>query len=479
MKLTTNNILLLVSISLSSAFLSVFIYATMINPVKKIYIEESVRAKRAAEKEILFSDQLNAVFRSATPTSFIETAANTKEAVVFVRSLQKIQDERFFSDSYAANTGSGVIISEDGYIATNYHVVEDATDVEVMLNNNKEYQAKVIGSDPNTDLALLKIEESALPFLIFGNSDSLQVGEWVMAVGNPFKLQSTVTAGIVSAKGRNINILENRGIESFIQTDAAVNPGNSGGALVNTRGQLMGINAAIISVSGGYEGFSFAIPANLAKKVMADLKKYGAVQRGWMGVELENVDSDKAKAASMDDVAGVYIARVSPGGAADDAGLKSGDIVINLQSNKVTSLPDFMEKLAQYRPGDKIRIEFLRKGLLYNTSAILRNQLNTTDYVAVRKDKILTDVGFELRELDSYERARNKSTGVKVVSVFRNSKIGRAKLESGFIITKINNQKVENVNQVVEFLEGRKGTVVVEGFYENYPGEFPYTFDLE
>lgn len=470
---------MLVAVSLSSAFLSVFIYATMVNPVKKIYIEESVRAKKAAEKEILFSDQLNAVFRSSTPTSFTEPAQQAIEAVVFIRSLQKIKDDRFFSDSYSADTGSGVIISEDGYIATNFHVVEGATDVEVMLNNNKEYKAKIVGTDPNTDLALLKIEEQALPFLIFGNSDSLQVGEWVMAVGNPFKLQSTVTAGIVSAKGRNINILENRGIESFIQTDAAVNPGNSGGALVNTRGQLMGINAAIISLSGGYEGFSFAIPANLAKKVISDLKMYGAVQRGWMGVELEKMDSEKAEEASMNEVKGVYIARVSPQGAADDAGIKGGDILITIQGETIDALPDFMEKLAQYRPGDKIRIEFMRDGQLYNTKAVLRNQLNTTDYVAVRKDQILTDVGFELRELDSFEKANIKSNGVKVVSVYSGSKVSRAKLEAGFIITKINNQKVSNVNDIVSFLEGRKGTVVIEGFYENYPGEFPYTFDMD
>ena len=202
-------------------------------------------------------------------------------------------------------------MSSDGFIVTNNHVVRDAEDVEVMLNDNREYKAKIVGTDPNTDLALLKIEAEGLKFLIFGNSDSLQVGEWVMAIGNPFRLQSTVTAGIVSAKGRNINILENQGIESFIQTDAAVNPGNSGGALVNTKGELVGINTAIMSLSGNYEGFSFAVPANLAKKVVSDIRQYGFVQRGWLGVELENIDNMRAQKLHLKEVAGVYIALVT------------------------------------------------------------------------------------------------------------------------------------------------------------------------
>ena len=366
-----------------------------------------------------------------------------------------------------------------GFIATNYHVVENAAEIEIMLNNNKEYKARVIGTDVNTDLALLKVEAENLPFLVFGNSDSLRVGEWVMAIGNPFRLQSTVTAGIVSAKARNINILEDRGIESFIQTDAAVNPGNSGGALVNTNGDLVGINAAILSMSGKYEGFSFAIPANLAKKIISDLRQYGAVQRGWMGVELQSVNDERAKQQNLPEVMGAYIAVVNKNGAADQAGLIAGDIVVAMDGVKVESLPAFMEKIGQLRPGDKVRLEYFRNGEKKRTTVTLRNQLNTTDFIAVRKDKILTDIGFELRNLDSYEKSKYQADGVMVVSVYRDSKISAARLEPGFIITKVNNKKLSNVNDLINFLFDRKGTVVLEGFYENYPGEFPYTFNME
>lgn len=254
------------SLCTASAMLGVGIYAGLINPIQKVYIEESRKAIQAAEHQLLFSGKMDRFFRSSAPTDFIQAAKNSQQAVVFIRSLINIKDGALMGESLSSETGSGVIISPDGYIVTNHHVVKDADEVDVMLNDNREYKAQVIGNDPNTDLALIKIEAENLRFLIFGNSDSLQVGEWVMAVGNPFRLQSTVTAGIVSAKGRNINILENQGIESFIQTDAAVNPGNSGGALVNTKGELVGINTAIMTMSGNYEGFSFAVPANLAKK---------------------------------------------------------------------------------------------------------------------------------------------------------------------------------------------------------------------
>lgn len=479
MQLNTKTILFLAALILTTSFATIFLYTTLVNPVKKIYIEESMRAKKIAERELLLSERANSVFKSTTPTDFIDAAENSIESVVFIRALEKVEDQGYYSDAYTASSGSGVIISSDGFIVTNYHVVENASEVEIMLNNNKEYKARIIGSDVNTDLALLKVEAENLPFLIFGNSDSLRVGEWVMAIGNPFRLQSTVTAGIVSAKARNINILEDRGIESFIQTDAAVNPGNSGGALVNTNGDLVGINAAILSISGKYEGFSFAIPANLAKKVISDLRQYGAVQRGWMGVELQSVNDERAKKQNLQEVMGAYIAIVNKGGAADEAGLKAGDIVVTMDGDKVESLPSFMEKIGQLRPGDKVRLEYYRDGNKDRTTVILRNQLNTTDFIAVRKDKVLTDIGFELRNLDSFEKTKYQMDGIMVVSVYRDTKISASRLEPGFIITKANNKKVSNVNDLVNFLIDRKGTVVLEGFYENYPGEFPYTFDLQ
>ena len=266
-----------VLLSFFSAFGGMYVFYNYFNPVKKIYVEQENRAIQTAERELLFSDRFNSSMRSAAPTDFVKAANESREAVVFIRSLKSIRDENY-NNTFGAATGSGVIISKDGYIVTNNHVISKGSDIEVMLNDNKEYQAEIIGHDESTDLALLKIKaDKDLPFLVFGNSDSLSIGEWVMAVGNPFRLQSTVTAGIVSAKARNINILENYGVESFIQTDAAVNPGNSGGALVNTRGELVGINAAIMTQSGNYEGFSFAIPANLARKVVKDLMEFGVV----------------------------------------------------------------------------------------------------------------------------------------------------------------------------------------------------------
>ena len=479
MNFKTHNIILLALLSCFSAVLGVFIYATLVNPIQKIYIDESAKAIKAAENNILFSDKLDRYFRSATPTSFIKAAKNSQQAVVFIRSLSKMTDPDLLTDSYSAETGSGVIISPDGYIVTNHHVVKGATEVEIMLNDNREFKATIIGTDENTDLALLKIESDNLGYLMFGNSDSLQVGEWVMAVGNPFRLQSTVTAGIVSAKGRNINILENQGIESFIQTDAAVNPGNSGGALVNTNGELVGINTAIMSLSGNYEGFSFAIPSNLAKKVVNDLRQYGYVQRGWLGVVLENIDNNRASKLELPEISGVYISLVTKNGAAYDAGLQTGDVITKLNGKKLESLPKFMENIGIFKPGDKVNIEYIRAGKKSTTTATLRNHLNSVDLVVVRKDKALMDLGFELREMDSFEKSRAKSEGIVVITVFKNSFIDHARIEPGFIITKVNGRKVTTVNELIKLINGYKGKLNISGFYENYPGEFPYVVEVE
>lgn len=413
---------------------------------------------------------------SSAPTDFITAAEIGRPAVVFIRATQSSGKSLVES---GGSTGSGVIISNDGYIATNNHVIEGSSEIEVMLNDKREYKAKLVGTDKSTDLAILKIEAGDLPYLTFGDSDSLQVGEWVLAIGNPFRLQSTVTAGIVSAKGRNINILEQRGIESFIQTDAAVNPGNSGGALVNTNGDLIGINTAIMTYSGRYEGFSFAIPANLAQKVIYDIIEYGAVQRGWLGVTILNVTNDLSKELGLKNVEGVYLERVNNGEAASDAGLKKGDVVLSVNEIPTKTTPEFMEQVGRYRPGDLIRLEYFRNGKIQIAEVILRNQINSTDYVAIRKDKILTDLGFELRDLDRNEKKRLKTDGVYVVTVYNGSKIERTNMDPGYIITKINEEPVKDVKELIKKLEEHEGMVVLEGFYENYPGEFPYAFIIE
>ena len=459
--------------SLMSAFFAVVLF-NLLFP-REIIIEEQNVAQQVTN-DLLLSDRFNTSYHSSAPTDFIEAANKSVEAVVFISSMKDREQSNKFTRKFNTSTGSGVIISSDGYIVTNDHVIKDAERIEVMLNNNREYEAKVIGKDPTTDLALLKIEANALPYLSFGNSDSLQIGEWVMAIGNPFRLQSTVTAGIVSAKARGINILSQQGIESFIQTDAAVNPGNSGGALINTRGDLLGINSAIMSNSGKYEGYSFAIPSNLAKKIIYDIKEFGAVQRGWMGITIVNVNAEIANELGVEAIEGVYLEAVSKDGAAKEAGLRRNDLLTSVNGFETNAVPSFMEQVARYRPGDVIEVGYFRNGQRLKAKITLRNQLNTTDFVAVRKDKILSDLGFELRSLDTKESKRLNTQGIYVVSIYGNSVIKETNMEPGYIITSINDKPIKDIDMLVDYLEQNKGTIYLEGFYEKYPGEYPYSF---
>jgi serine protease Do len=467
----------LAALSLVFSFIGSYVYFNVINPIEKIYYNEAKKSMTTSANELLLSQRMSKIFTSSTPTSFIDAAAISTPAVVYIKALSKISSSRG-ATALAAETGSGVFISSDGYIVTNYHVVSDAEKIEVMLNDNREYKAQFIGFDKNTDLALIKIEGQDFNHLVFGNSDSLQVGEWVIAVGNPFRLQSTVTAGIVSAKARNIDVFDMNGIESFIQTDAAVNAGNSGGALVNTRGELVGINTAIITKSGHYEGFSFAVPASIARKVVSDILQYGSVQRGWLGVNLESVDDTKAKALNLKEVTGVFLSTIIKDGAGYDAGLKSNDVIIALNGKSISGLPQFSEVLSTFNPGDKVSIEYIRVGIKHRTTATLRNQMNTTDIVPIRKDAILTDLGFELRDLDNSEKIKFKSEGSLVVSIYKNSKISNSKIEPGYIITKINGKRIKSANDVINVLSANPMKINLVGFYENYPGEFPYEINL-
>ena len=296
-------------------------------------------------------------------------------------------------------TGSGVIVSPDGYIVTNNHVIQDADEVEVQLYNNKVYKAKVIGKDPDTDIALIKVDDGKLPSIEFANSDSVEIGEWVLAVGNPFTLSSTVTAGIVSAKGRNINLHgedvahgSNTAIESFIQTDAAVNPGNSGGALVNLNGQLVGITCAIASPTGSYAGYSFAVPSNIARKVILDLKEFGISQRGFLGVSIKTMDDETAHKLGFDRPYGVYLEEVNKGGAAEAAGLKNKDVITKINNYEVNSSPELQEKVGEYRPGDELKITYIRDGKEEVARVTLKNKYNTVSSVDQSKD-VLNDLG--------------------------------------------------------------------------------------
>ncbi len=362
-------------------------------------------------------------------------------------------------------TGSGVIISDDGYIVTNNHVVENASEVKVTLNSNEKFDAKVVGTDPTTDLALIKIKGENLPFVKFGDSDDLEIGEWVLAIGNPFDLTSTVTAGIVSARGRNINILRNeRGnqIESFIQTDAVVNPGNSGGALINLNGELVGINTAIASPTGSYTGYSFAVPVTLAKKVMNDLKQFGEVQRAVLGINILNLDDPRIE-DKVDLLKGIYVHGVSPNSGADDAGIEEGDIITKIDGIAVNNIAELQEKVAQNRPGVKIDVTFVRGNKEKTVNATLKN-INAGLELVVRDEPINLE-GAQLEDLTSREKALlDISGGVKITDI-ANGKWKNAGIKEGFIITNIDKQRVNGVKDLEKVMKDKEGNVTVLGLY--------------
>ena len=367
-------------------------------------------------------------------------------------------------------SGSGVIIEKDGYIVTNNHVVENATRIDVVMNNQKSYTAELIGTDPSTDLAVLKIDaDEELQPVPFGNSDNLQVGEWVLAIGNPFDLTSTVTAGIVSAKARNINILRRQdglGVEAFIQTDAAVNPGNSGGALVNTKGDLVGINTAIASQTGSFSGYSFAVPTAIVQKVYEDLKKHGIVQRGLLGVQIRDVTAELSKQEDLSVVRGVYIAGVTENSGAIEAGLEKGDVIIEVDGVQVNTSAQLQERIARKRPGEKVDVVYLRAGKERNTKVELKNRLGTTELVTNQAGKMMNiqSLGIEIQNISPEDATKIGTTGVKIASI-KKGKFKDAQVPEGFIITHIDKEKVDSSADVVRLLEGKTGGVLIEGFH--------------
>ncbi len=359
-------------------------------------------------------------------------------------------------------SGSGVIITKDGYIITNNHVIKGADDIVVILNDKREFGAKLIGTDPTTDIALLKIDADNLQFLKYGDSDDLKLGEWVLAVGNPFNLTSTVTAGIVSAKARSINILANRenrfGIEAFIQTDAAVNPGNSGGALVNQRGELVGINTAIASQTGSYTGYSFAVPINIAKKVVADLMEYGEVQRGFLGVEIVDVNKAVADKFGLDKIEGVYVVNAQDDGAAYDAGMRSGDVILSIDGNVVNSVPELQEQVGRHRPGDKLNILVRRGGKKKQFTVTLQNVRGTT--AIAKTDDVPRLLGAEFGDVPA--KIRNKfglRGGVQVKKLY-DGPLKEGGVREGYIITKANRVPIGSVDDLRRVL-----TMVDEGLF--------------
>ena len=367
-------------------------------------------------------------------------------------------------------SGSGVIISDDGYIVTNNHVVAEADKIEVILNDRRTYVGEVIGADASTDVALIRIKEKNLPFLSYGNSELVRVGEWALAVGNPFNLESTVTAGIISAKGRsNILDVNKRPIESFIQTDAAVNPGNSGGALVNTNGELIGINTAIASNNGAYQGYSFAVPVNIVKKIVSDLVEFGMVQRAYFGVSIRDLDAKFAADKNIKLLKGVYVNGVTLGGSAEDAGIQEGDVITKIESSNVWSVSELQEQLSKYRPGDKINIVAMRNNKEMNIAAVLKSLDNTT--TLIKKSEVtkrsLTALGADFEEMTSDQLAKLRiNNGVKIKKLVA-GKLLQVGIKEGFVITSIDKKKVSNTADITNLLENKTGTVLIEGFYPN------------
>lgn len=367
-------------------------------------------------------------------------------------------------------SGSGVIISPDGYIVTNNHVVQDATKVSVVLNDKREFEADIIGTDPSTDIAVVKIKDSNLPYIVYGNSDELKIGEWVLAVGNPFNLTSTVTAGIVSAKARNINILgtpDGSAIESYIQTDAAVNRGNSGGALVNTRGELVGINAAIASGTGYYAGYSFAIPVNIAKKVVADLIEFGDVQRAFLGVSIRDIDNKFASENNIKELRGVYLSDVTDNSSAKEAGIQKGDVITAIDGIKVNSTSELLEQIGQYRPGDKAKISVLRNGSEKDYMVTLKNKGGTTSVITKEDQDNIARLGATFSPVSAEIKAKLGIAGGVQVTSIGDGILKEAGIKEGYIITEIDNKPVRSTKDIENALENKRGGVLIEGIYPN------------
>lgn len=382
------------------------------------------------------------------------------------------QAPRSENQPYSRGSGSGVIFTEDGYIVTNNHVIEEADEIEVLLNDNRTYIAEVVGVDPTTDLAVIKIQERGLEAISWGDSDNVQIGEWVLAVGNPYEFRSTVTAGIVSAKARNINILRsrNRGgsnlsIESFIQTDAAVNPGNSGGALVNLKGELVGINTAIASPTGTFAGYSFAVPVTLVRKVAGDLVEFGTVQRALLGVSIVSVNAELSEQEDLGVLKGVYVANVQSNSSAEDAGIEVGDVIVAVDGREVNSVSELQEQVALSRPGDQVEVTYMRDGKRRTTRATLKNSFGTVEVVASNTGSFSTE-GATFVELTEVEKeALGIESGVRLERLGE-GKWSDSSIKEGFVIVKINRDPIEGLDDLRNAVAQPSGEgMLIEGYY--------------
>ncbi len=460
-------------VALIGAFAALWVYSTYFERTKTVTIQQDQPVQYAS---------LPGIPGDLPDLSF--AAENSVHAVVHIMVTQRGEYysgnpfyEWFFGDRGGRQSempqrqgaGSGVIITADGYIVTNNHVIEDADEIKVILNDRREYDAKLVGTDPTTDIAVIKIDEKELPFLRYGDSDQLKLGQWVLAVGNPFNLTSTVTAGIVSAKSRNIGINPNKmGIESFIQTDAAVNPGNSGGALVNIQGELVGINTAIASRTGSYSGYSFAVPANIVKKVVGDLTEFGEVQRALLGVTIGDVNAEVAEKYKLDKVEGVFVGEVVDGGA-KDAGIQAEDVIISIDGVKVNTTAQLQEQVSKHRPGDVIKVEVKRDNKKKQFNVTLRNKHGDTEIIKKEGPGVFGAVFEEISEKEKqHYRIRN---GLKIVEL-NNGKFRDAGIKKGFIVTDVNKRPVYEVKDINYIINNATGGILIEGISPD--GELEY-----
>lgn len=499
------NYLTIAGISLLTSLLSIWGFSTwMQNRYAGVQQDGKIPANYAAffdnEKSPGTTLDFTTASISATPAVVhIKTKTKAKKVTNNIpkknNSFGDMFGDEFFNDFFGGPrvqytpeqraSGSGVIISEDGYIVTNNHVIEGADEINITLTNKKSYKATLIGSDPNSDLAVLKIDGSKFPYILYGNSDEVKLGQWVLAIGYPLSLDVTVTAGIISAKARSLQINQRNknatsAIESFLQTDAAVNLGNSGGALINTDGQLVGINAAIASPTGSYAGYSYAIPVNITKKIVNDIIKYGAVQRAYLGINYPREDiSDEQKAQEgIKDGEGVYVMDIIDAGAAKEAGIKKGDFITKINNVPVLSGPEMVEQIASYKPGDKITIAYLRGGKTYNTTVTLKNKAGNYSLVKVEESNVLDKLGGDFETFDKKKALANSISGGILVKKINDGLLKNTRMQEGFVITTVNGKSVNSIEELKEALKNESGSVRLEGIYPGYEGNYGYPLNL-
>ena len=503
MTMNLKNVIAVVAISATTAVFSVWGYGKYIQ-------HQTAGIQESGKLPVNYAGFFGKDIAPGGPVDFTPAATSATPAVVHIKTRTKARQvsnsqsqqrqRNPFSDLFGDDfdgffggprvipeqraSGSGVIITEDGYIVTNNHVVDGADEINVTLANKKSYKATVVGTDPNSDIAVIKIEGKSLPYLVYGNSDDAKLGQWVLAIGYPLSLDVTVTAGIVSAKSRSIGVNDRASgaaIESFIQTDAAVNPGNSGGALINTSGELIGINSAIASPTGSYAGYSYAIPVNIVKKVVTDIVKFGTVQRAYIGIQYprENLTDDQKKdlGPGYKEGEGVYVLDAPAEGAAAVAGIKKGDIVTKLNGVSISGGPELQEQVARYKPGDKISLTYVRDSKESTVNLVLKNKAGNT--AVVKSTGIIDKLGAELAAIDSKTASANNIAGGVLVKKIGEGLLKKTRMQEGFIITSVNDQEIKTIADLDKILSINKGRKVkIEGIYPGFESTYPYPLDL-